>query len=242
VRAFIDRLFTDFFETRGDRLFGDDRSLVCGVARFEGMPVTVAGHVKGADLNENISCNFGMPHPEGYRKFQRALAQAEKFGRPVVTFIDTPGAYPGAEAEKRGQGEAIARCLLEMGRAPVPLVVVITGEGGSGGALALGVGDYVVMLEHAVYSVVSPEGFASILWKDPRRAEEAAAAMRLTSADLLAARMVDAVSPEPEGSAAADPAAAIETLRPHLSAALAQLRALSTDDLLARRYERYRRF
>jgi acetyl-CoA carboxylase carboxyl transferase subunit alpha len=242
VRAFIDGLFTDFFETRGDRLFGDDRSLVCGIARFEGIPVTVAGHVKGSDLNENISCNFGMPHPEGYRKFQRALAQAEKFGRPVVTFIDTPGAYPGAEAEKRGQGEAIARCLLEMSRAPVPLVVVITGEGGSGGALALGVGDYVVMLEHAVYSVLSPEGFASILWKDPQRAEEAATVMGLTAADLLAARMVDAVSCEPEGSAAADPAATIEALRPFLSAALAQLRALSTDELLVRRYERYRRF
>jgi acetyl-CoA carboxylase carboxyl transferase subunit beta len=242
LRDFIDGLFTDFFETHGDRLFGDDRSLICGIANFEGLPVTVAGHVKGSDLNENIACNFGMPHPEGYRKFQRAIAQAEKFGRAVITFIDTPGAYPGAEAEQRGQGEAIARCLYELSHVAIPIIVVVTGEGGSGGALALGLGDCVVMFEHAVYSVLSPEGFASILWKDARRAKEAAEVMKLTAGDLLAFGMTDAVLPEPEGSAAAAPAKAVASLKPYIRKALAHLGALDTDELLTRRYERYRRF
>jgi acetyl-CoA carboxylase carboxyl transferase subunit beta len=197
VRDFIDGLFEDFFETCGDRLYRDDRSLICGIARFEGMPVTVAGHMKGTDLNENIACNFGMPHPEGYRKFQRALAQAAKFGRPVITFIDTPGAYPGAQAEERGQGEAIARCLYALSGVAVPVIAVVTGEGGSGGALALGLADCVLMFEHAVFSVLSPEGFASILWKDATRAREAAEVMRLTSADLFAFGMVDVVIEEP---------------------------------------------
>jgi acetyl-CoA carboxylase carboxyl transferase subunit beta len=242
VRDFIDGLFTDFFETRGDRLYRDDPALICGIARLEGMPVTVAGHVKGTDITKNIACNFGMPHPEGYRKFQRALAQAVTFGRPVITFIDTPGAYPGAEAEERGQGEAIARCLYELSSVPVPVVVVVTGEGGSGGALALAVGDQVLMFEHAVFSVLSPEGFASILWKDSQRAKEAAEVMKLTAGDLLASHMVDTLLPEPEGSAAADHAAAIASLKPHLLQALTRLRALDTSELLARRHQRYRRF
>lgn len=242
VHSFIDGLFTDFFETCGDRLYRDDHSLICGVARFEGKPVTVAGHVKGSNINENIACNFGMPHPEGYRKFQRALAQAEKFKRPVITFVDTPGAYPGAEAEERGQGEAIARCLYELSRVPVPVIVVVTGEGGSGGALALGVGDELLMFEHAVFSILSPEGFASILWKDAGRAKEAAVIMKLTAADLLNFNMADNVLPEPEGSAAANPQTAIDALRPYLRKALTHLCALSADELLARRYKRYRRF
>jgi acetyl-CoA carboxylase carboxyl transferase subunit alpha len=239
--VFIAGLFTDFFETHGDRLYRDDPALICGIALFEGRPVTVAGHLKGSDLDENLACNFGMPHPEGYRKFQRALAQAEKFGRPVITFIDTPGAYPGAEAEERGQGEAIARCLYELSNVSVPVIVVVTGEGGSGGALALGLGDCVLMFENAVYSVVSPEGFASILWKDARRAKEAAEVMRLTASDLLAAGMIDAVLPEPAGSAAANPAEAIATLKPHLRDALDRLAVFGTKELLARRYRRYRR-
>jgi acetyl-CoA carboxylase carboxyl transferase subunit alpha len=242
VRDFIDGLFTDFFETCGDRLYRDDPALICGIARFEGLPVTVAGHVKGSNITENIACNFGMPHPEGYRKFQRALAQAAKFGRPVITFIDTPGAYPGAEAEERGQGEAIARCLYELSSAPVPIIVVVTGEGGSGGALALAVGDHVLMFEHTVFSVLSPEGFASILWKDARRAKEAAAIMKLTAADLLASHMVDMLLPEPEGGASADHTAAVASLKPHLRKALAFLKTLDTSELLAHRHQRYRRF
>jgi acetyl-CoA carboxylase carboxyl transferase subunit alpha len=242
VRDFIDSLFEDFFETCGDRLYRNDPSLICGIARFEGRPVTVAGHVKGSDVTGNIACNFGMPHPEGYRKFQRALSQAAKFKRPVITFVDTPGAYPGAEAEQRGQGEAIARCLFALSEVTVPVIVVVCGEGGSGGALALGVGDQVLMFEHAVFSVLSPEGFASILWKDAKRAQEAAAIMKLTARDLLAFGMVDAVLPEPEGSAAEDAQAAITTLRPYLRDALAKLSEFDIDELLARRYERYRRF
>jgi acetyl-CoA carboxylase carboxyl transferase subunit alpha len=242
ARDFINGLFTDFFETCGDRLYRDDPALICGIARFEGTPVTVAGHVKGSDITENIACNFGMPHPEGYRKFQRALAQAAKFGRPIITFIDTPGAYPGAQAEERGQGEAIARCLYELSSVPVPVIVVVTGEGGSGGALALAVGDQVLMFEHAVFSILSPEGFASILWKDSQRAKEAAEIMRLTATDLLAFGMIDTLLPEPEGSAAADRAAAVASLKPHLLGALTHLRALDTGELLARRHQRYRKF
>ena len=239
---FVAALFDNFFELHGDRLFGDDPSLVCGIATFEGMPVTVAGHRKGSDLNSNIAANFGMPHPEGYRKFLRCVKQAEKFKRPVVTFIDTPGAYPGPEAEERGQGEVIARCLFELSSLTVPIIVVITGEGGSGGALALGVGDAILMYEHAIYSVVSPEGFASILWKDAKRSQEAADVMKLTSKDLLAFAMVDSVIPEPEGSAAAHPAQAITQAKPYLRDALAMLTQLDEENLVQRRYERFRKF
>jgi acetyl-CoA carboxylase carboxyl transferase subunit beta len=245
IGDFISQLFEDFFETHGDRLYADDRSLICGIARFEGRPVTLAGHVKGTDLSSNIACNFGMSHPEGYRKFQRAIAQAEKFGRPVITFIDTSGAYPGTGAEERGQGEAIARCLFDLSQLRVPTIAVITGEGGSGGALALGLADKVLMYENAIYSILSPEGFASILWKDASRAAEAAELMRLTAADLKEFAMIDGIVPEPPAGAGADEAAASEAifaLRPLLRQALAELSTLGTSELLERRYQRYRRF
>ena len=242
TQAFVSGLFGDFLELHGDRHFGDDTALIGGIARFEGIPVTVAGHVKGSNLNENIACNFGMPHPEGYRKFIRLAKQAEKFKRPVITFIDTPGAYPGAEAEERGQGEAIARCLFELSGLAAPVIAVVIGEGGSGGALALSLADHVIMLEHAVYSVLSPEGFASILWKDAKRAEEASAAMRLTANDLKSFGMADVIIPEPEGGAHNDPVRAIEAVRPALRKALSGLLLLDTPALLEARYARYRKF
>jgi acetyl-CoA carboxylase carboxyl transferase subunit alpha len=240
--AFMAALFDDFFELHGDRHFADDKALLGGIACFEGRPVTVAGHVKGASLNENIACNFGMPHPEGYRKFIRLARQAEKFQRPLVTFIDTPGAYPGAEAEERGQGEAIARCLFELSGLTTPVIAVVIGEGGSGGALALGLADHIIMLEHAVFSVLSPEGFASILWKDARRAEEASEAMKLTAHDLYAFGMIDVIVPEPAGGAHNDPVTAIEAVRPCLRRALDDLSTRDTQTLLEARYVRYRKF
>ncbi|MDR0888455.1 MAG: acetyl-CoA carboxylase carboxyltransferase subunit alpha [Coriobacteriales bacterium] len=242
VRAFIDGLFEGFIELHGDRHFADDRALIGGIATFEGIPVTVAGHVKGADLNENIACNFGMPNPEGYRKFIRLARQAEKFGRPVITFIDTPGAYPGIGAEERGQGEAIAQCLYTLSELKTPIVAVVTGEGGSGGALALGLADYVIMYEHAIYSVLSPEGFASILWKDAKRSHEAAEVMKLTSDDLYSFGMIDAIVGEPEGGAHTEPVGAIQTLRPALHDALEYTRGMDINTLLEKRYEKYRKF
>ena len=202
---FIAALITDFFEQRGDRLCGDDGSILGGVGLFHGKPVTVIGHRKGKTLEEHMAYNFGMPSPEGYRKAQRLLRQAEKFHRPVITFIDTSGAYPGLEAEARGQGEAIAQTLALLSALTVPVISVVTGEGGSGGAQALGVGNRVLMLENAVYSVLSPEGFASILWKDASRSAEACDVMKLTAADLLALGVIDAVIPEPEGGAHENP-------------------------------------
>ena len=177
----VSALFTDFFEQRGDRQCKEDPAILGGIARFHGLPVTVIGHRKGSTLEENLACNFGMPGPEGYRKALRLMKQAEKFGRPIITFIDTPGAYPGKDAEERGQGEAIARNLMEMSGLTVPVIAVVTGEGSSGGALALGVANHILMLENAVYSVLSPEGFASILWKDSSRSGEACEMMKLTS-------------------------------------------------------------
>lgn len=198
---FIKALFTDFFEQKGDRLGGEDPAILGGVALFHGQPVTVLGHRKGKSLDENVRCRFGMPTAEGYRKVQRLLRAAEKFRRPVITFIDTPGAYPGLEAEARGQGEAIARCLALMSTLKTPLLTVVIGEGGSGGALALAMGNRVLMLENAVYSILSPEGFASILWKDKNRAGEACDVMKLTAADLLKLGVIDEILPEPEGGA-----------------------------------------
>lgn len=235
---YINRLFTDFFECHGDRLCREDPSILGGVALYQGRPVTVLGHRKGKNLNENIACNFGMPSPEGYRKAQRLMRQAEKFGRPVITFIDTPGAYPGLEAEARGQGEAIASTLALMSALTVPTLAVVIGEGGSGGALALGVANTVLMLENAVYSVLSPEGFASILWKDASRSGEAAAIMKLTASDLLSLGIADEIIPEPEGGAHTDPEAVYAALDRALSTHLARLFKLR--DCAEHRYRKFR--
>ena len=237
---FIGALFTGFFEQRGDRLCGEDASILGGIARFHGRPVTVIGHRKGKNLEENLRCNFGMPSPEGYRKAQRLMKQAEKFGRPIITFVDTPGAYPGKEAEERGQGEAIARCLALMSALEVPIISVITGEGGSGGALALAVANRVLMLEHAVYSVLSPEGFASILWKDSARAGEACGVMKLTAQDLRRGGIVQGVLREPEGGAHTNWEAAFRTVDAALVKELAALDKLRGPALARQRYEMFR--
>ena len=223
ITDYIDGLFTDFFEQRGDRACREDPAILGGVALFHGRPVTVIGTRKGKNLEENLRCNFGMPGPEGYRKALRLMKQAEKFRRPIFTFIDTAGAYPGLEAEEHGQGEAIARNLFEMSRLTVPVIAVVTGEGNSGGALALAVADRVLMLENAVYSVLSPEGFASILWKDAGRSGEAAEVMKLTAADLLSLGVIHEILPEPEGGAHLDPAAAFATVDRALSRHLRQV-------------------
>ena len=237
---FIEALFTDFFEQRGDRLCREDGSILGGIARFHGRPVTVIGHRKGKSLEENLRCNFGMPGPEGYRKARRLMEQAEKFGRPVITFVDTPGAYPGKEAEERGQGEAIARCLAAMSALEVPVISVITGEGNSGGALALAVANRVLMLEHAVYSVLSPEGFASILWKDAGRAGEACTVMKLTAQDLRRLGVVQRVLREPPGGAHTDWQAVFRAVDAALQKELAPLEKMKGPALARQRYELFR--
>ena len=237
---FIGTLFTDFFEQRGDRLCGDDRAILGGAALFHGRPVTVLGTRKGRTIEERVACRFGMPSPEGYRKVQRLVRQAEKFRRPVIAFVDTAGAYPGREAEEHGQGEAIASTLALMSGLTVPVVSVFTGEGGSGGALALGVANRVLMLENAVYSVLSPEGFAAILWKDAARAEEACEVMKLTAADLLELKAADEVLPEPPGGAHTDPAALMATVDAALVRSLAALSRTAPAALAAQRYRRFR--
>ena len=237
---FISALFTDFFEQRGDRQCREDGSILGGIARFHGRAVTVIGHRKGKNLEENLKCNFGMPGPEGYRKAQRLMRQAEKFGRPIITFVDTPGAYPGKEAEERGQGEAIAQCLALMSSLTVPVISIITGEGGSGGALALAVANRVLMLEHAVYSVLSPEGFASILWKDASRSGEACAVMKLTAQDLRRGGIVQGVLKEPEGGAHTDWEATFHTMDAALRKELAALDKLKGPALARQRYEMFR--
>jgi acetyl-CoA carboxylase carboxyl transferase subunit alpha len=234
-------LFADFVELHGDRLFGDDPAIVGGLARFEDRSVVVVGHQKGRDTREKLARNFGMPHPEGYRKALRLMQLAEKFGKPVVTFIDTPGAYPGIGAEERGQGEAIARNLRAMASLRTPIVALVTGEGGSGGALAIGMGNRVLMLEHAVYSVISPEGCAAILWSDAAKAPEAAELMRITAPDLLRLGVIDAIVPEPPGGAHRDWDATASGVRDALRTHLDALRGKSPDDLVSERYEKYRR-
>jgi acetyl-CoA carboxylase carboxyl transferase subunit alpha len=237
---FIQYLMTDWVELHGDRAFSDDAAIVSGFASFGGRSVAVIGHQKGRDTRERIRRNFGQPRPDGYRKALRVMKLAQKFGRPILTFIDTAGAYPGIDAEERGQAEAIARNLLEMARMQVPIVVTITGEGGSGGALALGVGDRVLIMEYGTYSVISPEGCAAILWKDQERKAEAAEALRLTAPDLLAMGVVDAIIPEPLGGAHTDPEAACRRTGEAVAQALDELDQASVHDLLERRYQRFR--
>ena len=240
ITDYIGGLFTDFFEQKGDRLCGEDGAILGGVALYHDRPVTVMGTRKGRTLEENLRCRFGMPGPEGYRKALRLMRQAEKFRRPVLTFIDTSGAYPGLEAEARGQGEAIARNLFEMSRLTVPVIAVITGEGNSGGALALGVANRVLMLENAVYAVLSPEGFATILWRDAQRSQEACGIMKLTAPDLKALGVIDGIIPEPEGGAHTNPAAAIRAVDRSLSRQLAELSRESGSALAAGRYRKFR--
>ena len=240
ITDYIDTLFTDFFECKGDRLCKEDPAILGGVALYHGRPVTVIGTRKGKTLEENLACNFGMPGPEGYRKALRLMKQAEKFRRPIFTFIDTSGAYPGLEAEERGQGEAIARNLLEMSRLTVPVIAVITGEGNSGGALALAVADRVLMLENAVYAILSPEGFASILWKDAQRSGEAAGLMKLTAPELLALGVIDDIIPEPDGGAHTAPAQAIREVDRALRRHLAALSRESGAALANQRYQKFR--
>lgn len=238
---FVAGLCTDFFPQRGDRLCAEDEAIFGGVARFQGRPVTVIGTQKGKNLDENLRYRFGMPTPEGYRKALRMMKQAEKFNRPILTFIDTPGAYPGLEAEQRGQGEAIARNLLEMSQLQVPVIAIITGEGNSGGALALGVGNRVFMLEHAVYSVLSPEGFASILWKDSARQEDACNLMKLTAQDLLEQRVIDGVIPEPPGGAHLDYKTMMDTLSQIIANELEDLCKVKGPVLAQKRYDKFRK-
>ena len=236
---YVDALFTDWVEMRGDRQFREDEAIVGGWARLEDRTVMLIGHQKGRDMKENLRRNFGMPHPEGYRKSLRLMKLAEKFGRPVITLIDTPGAYPGLGAEERGQAEAIATNLREMASLGVPTISVVIGEGGSGGALALGVTDRILMLEHSIYSVISPEGCAAILWRSAEHRDQAARALRLTSRDLLALEVVDEVIPEPPGGAHADWSATAESLGAVLKRNLKELDKMKPKDRLARRWAKY---
>ena len=233
-------LFTDFLELHGDRLFGDDPAILGGLARYKGIPITVIGHLKGHDTKENVQRNFGMAHPEGYRKALRLMKQAEKFGRPVLCFIDTAGAYCGMGAEERGQGEAIARNLMAMSALKVPIISVVIGEGGSGGALALGVANKILMQEHAIFSVSSPEAAASILWKDGSKAKEAAEALNLTAEDLLRLGVIDEILPEPLGGAHSDLTATYSLLDEALERHLKELLQQSTEQLVEMRYAKFR--
>jgi len=237
----VNLLLEDWVELHGDRVFGDDKAIVGGLATFDGEPVVVIGHQKGRDTRENIARNFGMPHPEGYRKALRLMQLAGKFGKPIITLIDTPGAYPGLAAEERGQAEAIARNLREMAGLPTPIVCVVTGEGGSGGALALGVGNRVLMLEYAIYSVISPEGCAAILWGEAAKAPEAAELMRVTAPDLLKLGVIDAIVPEPVGGAHRNWEATAASLRAVLREQLWQLKSKSEAELIEERQEKFRR-
>ncbi|MDR3149058.1 MAG: acetyl-CoA carboxylase carboxyl transferase subunit alpha [Oscillospiraceae bacterium] len=237
---FIAALFEDFFEIRGDRAYSDDNAVICGIARFNGAPVSVAAICKGRTIEARIKRNFGMAQPDGYRKFLRCLAQAVKFRRPLITFIDTPGAYPGKSAEERGQGQAIAECLYQMSAAPIPIISIVIGEGGSGGAIALGVADRLIMLENAVLSVLSPEGFASILWKDSARAAEASDVMKLTAADLLEYKIADYLIQEPDGGAGEAPELVINRVGELIKSELTELLKLSETQLLNDRYRKYR--
>src|SRR6059036_3967202 len=238
---YINLLFSDFVEIHGDRKYADDPAIVAGFAAYKGTPVAVIGHQKGRDTKEKVRRNFGMPRPEGYRKAVRVMELAAKFDRPLFTFVDTPGAYPGKGAEERGQSEAIAISLRTMSRLTIPIIVTVTGEGGSGGALAIAVGDRVLMLEHAVYSVISPEGCAAILWSDQGKAKDAARAMRITAPDLKELDIIDAIVPEPSGGAQADHAKQAAILDDHLMAALEELRSVLPVERVEARYQKFRR-
>lgn len=237
---YIELMFNDFIELHGDRNFGDDRAIVGGLARFGEQSLVVLGHQKGRELDGHLTCNFGMPHPEGYRKALRLMKIGEKFGLPLVTFIDTPGAYPGVGAEERGQALCIAQNLREMSKLAIPICVVVIGEGGSGGALAIGVGDRILMLENAVYSVISPEGCAAILWKGKDKAPQAAEALRLTAQELLELKVIDEIVSEPPGGAHRDHEQAASLLANVLRRNLVELKEYSKDELVAQRYAKYR--
>jgi acetyl-CoA carboxylase carboxyl transferase subunit alpha len=237
----INLMFTDFIELHGDRGYGDDKALIAGLGKFRGRPVAVIGQQKGKDTKQRVVRNFGQPKPEGYRKALRVMQLAAKFGRPILTFIDTPGAYPGIDAEERGQGEAIARNLREMARLPVPIIVTVTGEGGSGGALAIAVGDRVNILENGFYSVISPEGCASIIWRDASKAETAAIAMKIMANDLKELGIVDEIIPEPDGGAHGDYEGAAKLLGDVLEKQLLVLSNQSPRELVSSRYEKFRR-
>ncbi|WP_062047787.1 acetyl-CoA carboxylase carboxyl transferase subunit alpha [Bacillus sp. JCM 19034] len=238
---YIDHLFTDFLEIHGDRLYGDDPAIVGGIAKYKGIPVTVIGHQRGKDTKDNIYRNFGMPHPEGYRKALRLMKQADKFKRPIICFIDTKGAYPGKAAEERGQSEAIARNLLEMSGLSVPIICVVIGEGGSGGALALGVGNHLHMLENSTYSVISPEGAAALLWKDASLAQKAAETMKITAPDLKELGVIDEVIREVKGGAHRHIKEQAEAIDDVIERSLFELRRLSGDELIEHRYEKYKK-
>ena len=237
----MQRILTDFQELHGDRLFGDDPAIVCGMGRIDGKPVMLIGEQKGRDTKQKLYRNFGMPKPEGYRKALRAMQMAAKFGRPIITFLDTPGAYPGIDAEERGQAEAIARNLREMARLSVPLIAVCIGEGGSGGALALGVANQVFMLENAVYSVITPESCASIIYRDAGKAEQAAAALKLAAPDMLALGLIDGIIPEPAAGAHEDHDEAARLVKEQLVRSLDQLSALTSHEVVQKRYEKFRK-
>jgi acetyl-CoA carboxylase carboxyl transferase subunit alpha len=238
---YVERLFTGFDELHGDRRFADDHAIICGMADYKGQPVAIVGHQKGRDTKQKIFRNFGYARPEGYRKALRVMELAQKFSRPIVVFIDTPAAYPGVESEERGVAEAIAFNLREMMMLEVPIVVIVCGEGGSGGALGIAIGDRVLMQEFSVYSVIPPEGCAAILWRDSNRKVEAAAALKITSSDLLTLGLIDAVVPEPAGGAHNDYDSATALVDQALAQALAELSALSVEELLAGRYDKFRR-
>ncbi|PJI10354.1 MULTISPECIES: acetyl-CoA carboxylase carboxyltransferase subunit alpha [Clostridium] len=238
---YINLIFDSFMEFHGDRAFGDDAAIVGGIAEFNGIPVTVIGQQKGRDTSENIKRNFGMPSPEGYRKALRLMKQAEKFNRPLICFVDTSGAYCGVEAEERGQGEAIAKNLINMSNLKVPIISIVIGEGGSGGALAMAVADKVWMLENSVYSLLSPEGFASILWKDAGRAKEAAEVMKITADDLKNYEIIDKVIKEPEGGAQNDIKLVADSIKENLEVAISELASKSKDDLIEDRYNKFRK-
>src|SRR5271155_2036298 len=238
---YVGMLFTDFVELHGDRGYGDDKALITGLAKFHGRPVAIIGHQKGRDTKQRLQRNFGQPKPEGYRKALRIMQLAAKFGRPVFTFIDTPGAYPGIDAEERGQAEAIARNLREMARLPVPVIATVTGEGGSGGALAIAVGDRVNILENGFYSVISPEGCATIIWRDASKAETAAIAMKIVAKDLMELGIIDEIVPEPEGGAHNDHEGAARLFGDVLERQLLTLSSQSPKELVHNRYEKFRR-